>query len=539
MRRTCIPNAGEEQVTTLKDSRGQEPEGAEDGALTAVASPKARWRATLTRSPGLIRRHWLFSTVLAVATLPRLLAMLGYQPAILFRMDTFDYLWGALHPSPNLINPSGYSVFLWLLRPFHSLVLVVLLQHLMGLGIGVMVYAVLRRYGLPVWGATLAAVPVLFDPGQILLEQFIMADLLAMALMMAAFTVLLLAERASLWWLVTAGLLMGASVTVRPTTLPLILLLPAYLLIRRAGWRRAGAVLAAGALPVVAYMGWFDAAHGSFNMTNSNGLFLWSRTMSFANCSVIKPGPALQALCPQNQPGGLGAANPDQRPLPRSYLWNRGTWEWQNVPPQFVPDSTPFTPANNSRAMKFAIKAITAQPFAYAGVVLKETAKPFAGVNPLRFPLGHGPTVQYLAPDNVRYAYAAADGYSRSRGAVAQIALHQYGAVTHAPYAYGMNVYQSVIFLPGPVLGILLLVGLAGLLIPRRRSMAGLLLWLSAVIIIVLPTAEHEYAYRYDIPAIPLICMAAALAFRKPEREAQPAPEPAARSAPAVSPGHG
>ena len=45
------------------------------------------------------------------------------------------------------------------------------------------------------------------------------------------------------------------------------------------------------ALPVLGYMAWFATAFGSFNLTNSNGLFLWSRTMSFANCAVIFPWP--------------------------------------------------------------------------------------------------------------------------------------------------------------------------------------------------------------------------------------------------------
>jgi hypothetical protein len=56
--------------------------------------------------------------------------------------------------------------------------------------------------------------------------------------------------------------------------------------------------------------------------------------------------------------------------------------------------------------------------------------------------------------------------------------------------------------------------GLAGIIIPRRRTAAAALLWISAVITRVLPTAEHEYTYRYVIPAVPLVCMAAALAFR-------------------------
>jgi len=49
---------------------------------------------------------------------------------------------------------------------------------------------------------------------------------------------------------------------------------------------------------------------------------------------------------------------------------------------------------------------------------------------------------------------------------------------------------------------------------------------------VVLPIAEHEYTYRYVIPAVPLACMAAALAFAdrrtesEPGSEAEPGPEP-------------
>jgi len=264
-------------VTTVKEAGpGAEGTGAGQAATIPGAPPVwHRWRAAWPWLAGLIRRHWIFASALGAAVLPRLVAMLGFQPAVLFRLDTYDYLWGAVHVSPNVVNPSGYSLFLWLLRPFHSVAGVVALQHMMGLGIATLVYALVRRYGLPDWGATLAAAPVLFDPAQILVEQFVMADLLAMGLMVGAFAVLLLRRPPSMWQVVTAGLMTGASVTVRPTTLPLVLLIPLFLLLRRVGWRKAGAALLAGVLPVAGYLGWFAAVHGSVNLTNSNGMFLW------------------------------------------------------------------------------------------------------------------------------------------------------------------------------------------------------------------------------------------------------------------------
>jgi hypothetical protein len=476
---------------------------------------------------GLVRRHWIFSIALVVSLVPRVIAMLGYRPAVLFRMDSFDYLWNALHLSPNVINPSGYSLFLWILEPFHSLVLVAALQHLMGLVIATLVYVILRRYNLPAWGATLAAAPMLFDPAQILVEQFIMADLLAATLMVTAFAVLLLRESPSLWRSVTAALLMGASATVRPTTLPLIVLIPVYLLVRHAGWRRAAAALAAGALPVLAYAGWFNSAHGSFNLSNSNGLFLWSRTMSFADCSVIQPPADLRPLCPEAQPGRLSNPVPSARPLPKNYLWNRLTWEWQPPSDQFVPDTAAFTRAKNARALRFALRAIAAQPLAYAQVVGRETVQPLIHTNVLRFPVNDHTDTVTLTPGNLQYAYTTVGNYNGGTGAVDRIVHHRYGVQLVAPYTYLIGKYQRLIYLPAPLFSLIVLAGLVGILIPRRRTPAAVLLWVSAVVIMVLPTAEHEYTYRYVIPAVPLMCMAAALAFRTPRRAGAEADLPA------------
>ena len=91
-----------------------------------------------------------FIVALAAGAGLRLAAMLGYPGALWFAGDSYVYLGAALRPQPNLSKTTGYSVFLHILEPFHSLTLVAGLQHLTGLAVAVMIYLLLRRNGLRV-----------------------------------------------------------------------------------------------------------------------------------------------------------------------------------------------------------------------------------------------------------------------------------------------------------------------------------------------------------------------------------------------------
>jgi hypothetical protein len=492
------------------------------GLRDRVGAP-GRWpgqcRAGLAALPALLRRHRLFATGLGLAVVPRVIVMAGFTPAALFKLDTYDYLWNATHLAPNRVNPSGYSVFLWLLRPFHSLFLIAALQHLMGLGIAVMIYAVLRRRGVSGWLSVLATTPVLFDPAQLLIEQLIMADILAMFLMVAAFAVLLVRKSPSVRRSAAAAVLMGTSAIVRPSTLPLVFAFAAYLLVIRAGWRPAAAALAAGLLPVAGYMAWFAAATGAIGLTSSDGLFLWSRTMSFADCTVIKPPPGLRELCPGRQPNSLADPTVTARLPPRVYLWNHDAWLWRGAGSGVVPDAAGFTAANNARARDFAIRAIEAQPLAYAQVIADGLVQPFIHSDQLHFP-GTQPAPVYLTAANRRYMLAAVKGYLGTTAGIGPYLGVRTGTRLRQPYAGLIVRYQDRIHVPGPLLGLIFLIGLAGILIPRRRTAAGALIWVSAAVIMILPVAEHEYTYRYVIPAVPLACLAAAIALRNRDKDA-------------------
>jgi hypothetical protein len=478
-----------------------------------------RGRVWLTALPGVASRHRLFCATLGAGLVLRLIVMAAYRPALLVRQDSYDYMWDAVHLMPDPVRPDGYAFFLALMRPFDSLALTAGLQHVMGLAIAVMVYALLINRSVPGWGATLAAAPVLFDPRELNLEHSIMSDTLATLLMLAALVVLLYRRPPSVWRppsvtrSAVAGLLMGIAGLVRPITLPLFVLVAAYLLIQRAGWRRAGAALAAGALPLVGYAVWFSTFYGTLNLTTSDGVFLWSRTMSFANCATIRPPAHLQALCPDRQPahtrvsGRRGNAYLKllAQPTPELFLWSRKSWLWEPPSKELVPDAYAFTPAKNTRAMSFAVRAIAAQPLGYARVVTEDIALTFLDTDrSLLFP-----NVTIPGPVTLNYRYQA-DAVREYLGHATPLASHQ-GTRVAEPYGYAIHGYQSRLYFPGVIFGLVIAAGFIGLLVPKRRSGAAILLWASAAVMIVLPSAEHTFNYRYALPAVPLACMAFAL----------------------------
>ena len=120
--------------------------------------------------------HRLFVIVLIPAVLLRADAELGYRWQAWFN-DSFEYVSNTVHFSLDPTRVSGYEIMLKILQPFHSYALITILQHLMGLAVAVMIYALARhRFAVPAWLATLAAVPVLYDGYEIELEHLILSD---------------------------------------------------------------------------------------------------------------------------------------------------------------------------------------------------------------------------------------------------------------------------------------------------------------------------------------------------------------------------
>jgi hypothetical protein len=448
------------------------------------------------------RRHWLFGLVLLAALVLRILTALAFRPIMWFGGDSASYLATGLRLIPDPGRVGGYGFMLWILRPLHSFALVAAVQHLMGLAMGVLIYLLARRFGLPAWAATLATVPVLFDAYELQLESDALPDVpFAFLVVLALYLLLRSPGERRPARTTAAAFLLGVSALLWPVGLVLLGVLLAVLLIalliRRAGLVTVLAALLAGALPVAAYSAWFSIHRHQFSLTRSDGVYLWSRTMSFADCAVIRPPAAERPLCPP--PGPRIAAS--------LYIWNANS-------PVLAMPSGRFSARTNHLALRFALRAIAAQPGGYAAAVGHDFALSFYWDRPV-----HPDTA---IVDRYQFADAATAWvpptlWTPGGGTLAgDQAAYNSGrpAPTRVvqPYASWLVTYQRYVYLRGTLLGVILLAGLAGMVIRRRVSGPGLP-WAFAVTILLVPPLVADFDLRYLVPAVPVACLAAALAF--------------------------
>lgn len=478
----------------------------------AGTRPYTHYRARRRRSPqdrprrrGPLAAHRPFAVLMVLASALRGVVMLGYPPAMFFN-DSYNYLTDAATGRPDLVRANGYPFLLRMLLPAHSLSLVTGLQAAMGLATGAGIYALLRHRGLPWWGASIPAIPVLFDVWDLQIEHTIAADTLFATLITAAVILLCWRDRPPLWAAAVAGLLAGYSATVRSVGEPLLLLLAIGLLTRRMDWRRTLATVAvtmvAGVLPIAGYMAWFHSHYHRYALTNSTGTFLYSRVSSFALCSRMSPPASLAVLCDPRPP--------HRREGSQEYLWANDTPLGELTGTNNIHR---FTPHVEHLTLRFAERAIWSQPLDYIAVVADDTARTFgwrrfqsnlAGSGgKFRFEATTQPVPSWAVRDaNDAMAATEFGGPAMGRPAVVQ------------PWAGFLWRYEHWAYLRGPFLLAFLLTGLAGVARRwRRLGGPGLLPWLVGAALIVLPPMTAGFSYRYVLAAVPATCLAAGLAF--------------------------
>ena len=141
-----------------------------------------------------LRRHWVFAALFVLGAALRAVVLAAYHPALIFP-DSVRYLQYAHNFtggqwSADALRQSGYSILIIPVMLLHDLWIIPLAQHLVGLATAVLVYMVLIRFGIRTWLAAVAAIPVLFDPLQLVLEQYVLTDVWTVFLVVAALVIL-------------------------------------------------------------------------------------------------------------------------------------------------------------------------------------------------------------------------------------------------------------------------------------------------------------------------------------------------------------
>jgi len=520
-------------------TQGQ-PEAMADEPLNASApgaSARTGWQAIPARLARTVRVHWQFSLLLLVAVCIRIVVILGYPPIMWFP-DSFNYFQDAVTHVPDEVRPNGYPFFLSVLLPLHNMYPVALLQAAMGVAMGILTYALLRRRGLPWWGATLAAAPVLLDAFEMQLEHMVTADVLFTFLVTAAVVIACWNDRPSVPAMAVVGVMIGYATFTRSVGMPLLVVILVCMLLRRVGWRRFVAVAVAGVVPIAAYMMWFNGTYGKYALTESGGAFLYSRVQTFVECSKIKMPADLRFLCDPRPP--------DQRWPSQEYLWanyEMPPYGWEQTPlmAKYRSDNTlRFTPQASGLMEKFAKRAILTQPVTYARVVLNDFFHTF-GWNRQADPnnwFGNGTEFRFTdTPAQVAWwACGPVDlkigcttdnlPTKQSTGDPAAVQLNKQlldwlgpgaGQATAVhPWAGFLQWYQNFIYFRGTLLAIALVIGLGGVL-ARWRRLGGITLlpWLTGLLLIAVPPATAGFSYRYVVAAVPVTCLAAGLAFAR------------------------
>jgi hypothetical protein len=470
-----------------------------------------------------LRRHWLLGLLLVAGLALRVVAQIGYEPALLF-IDSKKYIFGTQFGATQWgsYDPIGYTLLV--LHPVlkvGSLALAALVQHLLGLAMAAALYALMLRRGVARWLAALAVAPVLLDAYQLNAEQTIMPDVLFQALVMAGIVLLLWQPAPGLGFIILGGLALGASAPVRQVGEALIAPALVYVLFAASRWRTRllhGAVLTVCfALPVVGYMTYSAVIlHYGFEMSNMGDAYLYGRTAHAADCTRLKIPAVERPLCP--------------RPVAAAAFGVDGLVNSPRSPRVlYLPVNIEIGQLINTLPLQrdLAYHVLRQQPMRVIGDIAGDSVKLFAltrntkqgdtAVSRWQFQASY----PYYPPGISKYGRNSASGVFAAAGGGGNARVYTRAAAA-------LRVYQlHGGYTPGPVYLLGLLAGVAGIATFRRRgknariSREGVaaangpalacLLITGCAVAVLLGADLYEFSWRYQLPALITLPIAGAL----------------------------
>jgi hypothetical protein len=476
-----------------------------DDQPTAHDVARPSWRRWTRRDEmrALARRHWPFLIVLSAGAALRIAAQVAYRPALLY-IDSYRYLDLVRSFDPAKSQMLGYdALVLWPLLKIGNLFVVATVQHLIGLALGVAIYALCRRYGVSRWIAAAAAAPVLLDAYQIQIEQNVMSETLFEALLAGAMVSLLWRRRPSRRALVVGGLLLGAAVCVRIVALPLVAPAMIYACVSGAGigprLRRLAIVGVAFLLPVLGYMAYYHSQAGTWGLTPTDARAAYGRAAQIADCDLLHLPPSRELLCPRIPVGERTGIDYYAHVYPVQALVE-------------VPDGQTL----NDVVRDFARRVFRNQPLDLVHAVATDFGKGFRWDHTNA--RGDVPVERWQFQTHWPLPeYDPAAATSRWGGGPPTVVK---------PVASFLRAYQlSIGYTPGPLVAVAFLGGILGGCGVYRSRRSGLraVCWLPTLsgLAVLLAADAFEFSWRYQLPALILAPLAGAIGYAAIFRDPQ------------------
>jgi len=438
------------------------------------------------------RAHPLFTGLLLAGLVLRIVTFFAYRPALIY-FDSTRYLRRMEDLLPGELSPVGYPFFLRVLPIEWEPAVVPAVQHLFGLAIAVLLYAVLVRLEVrPAWAA-IATAPVLLDGYQLNIEQFVLTEALLEMLIVGGCALLFWRRPPATVALVFAGLAFASAAIVRSNAVLMIGPALIALLFLRPRHVRVAAFVAAAILPLLAYAAWFESEHGRFGLNGYGGRFLYARVAPIADCSEFDVPERERILCPDEPLG--------ERPKIAEFMWSREKSPVFRLEVESERERTEI-------AGSFARRVIRNQPLDYAEVLVEDLAY---GFSPTKSQRDGDPRVSSW---QFQEHYPILDHPTRTRP-FNEAAGFGNGRVSE-PLAKFLRVWQRFVYTPGPLLAIALLLGLAGVVAAwraRRSELAAacLMFTFMALAIYGSAVAVSQFSWRYQLPLLVFLPPAGAL----------------------------
>jgi len=438
-------------------------------------------------------RAWLvhlpFALLLLLAVVPRAVALWGYRPVLMFFGDSRTYLITAQNGELTTARPYGYSAFLRLMSWTDHIWIVPLVQHAAILVLAIVIYVTLLRLKAPVWLAFIVPAPMLLDGYQVLIEHVALTEVMFTCLVMGAL-LLVVRRRLSIPTAATVGLLLAMASMTRTVAMPLIVLLVAYLIVRRVGWRAVTACVVAFSIPLLAYAAWFASVFGSFTL-QQDGRFLYARVAPIADCAQLSLSDEARSLC-------------DSTPV--ELRQGSNFYAWDPASPFSRPlEGVDARAVREAAGREFGIAVITGQPVDYARMVAGDFIHYFAPGRTASFrdtPPSWWNFPLTLAREGQQIVLSGS-GFANDKTEVA----------LEPDAANFLRSWQSVLGTQGSFPMLCLLLALAGAAVGRgrlggARRFDPLLFAGTGTLLLLVPSATAVFDYRYALPAA--VCFYAA-----------------------------